>query len=181
MSNRIKDLTMIALMAVVITVCSWIAIPFAVPITLQTFGVCMALRLLGGVKGTAAVGLYILLGAVGVPVFAGFTGGLGHLFGPTGGYIFGFAVMGALYIAAERILPDRKGFAAGLIRLSAALLACWATGTLWFALQTASGNRADGIRAALLTCVVPFIIPDAVKLVLAQLLGGKIKKKIQHF
>lgn len=80
----------IALFAVLMAVCSWISIPAVVPFTLQTFGVFVAVSVLGGKRGTLAVVLYLLMGVVGLPVFAGFSGGLGVLLGSTGGYIVGF-------------------------------------------------------------------------------------------
>ena len=86
----VRDMAYIALMAVVIALCSWISVPAAVPFTMQTFAVFCALLLLGGRRGTFAVALYILLGAFGLPVFSGFRGGIGALLGPTGGYIVGF-------------------------------------------------------------------------------------------
>ena len=91
-SNRQKTLDMvyIAIFAVIIAVCSWISVPMVVPFTLQTFGVFCAVGLLGGKRGTLSVLIYVLLGAVGVPVFAGFSSGIGSLFGVTGGYIMGF-------------------------------------------------------------------------------------------
>ena len=87
----IRKMTHVALCAVLIAVCSWITIPAAVPFTLQTFAVFTACALLGGKSGLCAVGLYMLLGAVGLPVFSGFGAGMGALLGPTGGYILGFA------------------------------------------------------------------------------------------
>ena len=86
----ILDMAFIALFAVIIAVCSWISIPAAVPFTLQTFAVFTAVGVLGGKRGTLCVLVYLLLGAFGVPVFAGFSGGLGAVFGMTGGYLFGF-------------------------------------------------------------------------------------------
>ena len=86
---RTVDMAYIALFAVVMAVCAWISIPAAVPFTLQTFGVFLAVGLLGGKRGTLAVLIYLLLGAVGIPVFAGFNGGLGYMLGATGGYIVG--------------------------------------------------------------------------------------------
>ena len=71
------DIVYIGIFAVLIAICSWISIPTTVPFTLQTFGVFMAVSILGGMRGTLAVLVYILLGAVGMPVFAGFTGGAG--------------------------------------------------------------------------------------------------------
>ena len=77
--SKTYDLVYIAVFAVVMAVCSWISIPAQVPFTLQTFGVFMAVGVLGGKRGTLAVLVYVLLGAVGVPVFAGFSGGIGAL------------------------------------------------------------------------------------------------------
>jgi hypothetical protein len=85
------DLVFVALFAAVMTVCAQIQIPFGeVPFTLQTLGVFIAASLLGWKRGTLSVIVYVLLGLAGVPVFAGFSGGIGVLFGPTGGYIIGF-------------------------------------------------------------------------------------------
>ena len=99
-SNRQKTLDMvyIAIFAVIIAVCSWISVPMVVPFTLQTFGVFCAVGLLGGKRGTLSVLIYVLLGAVGVPVFAGFSSGIGTLFGVTGGYIMGFIFTAPLTI-----------------------------------------------------------------------------------
>ena len=80
---RTRDLTYVALCAVLIAVCAWISIPAPVPFTLQTFGIFAALTLLGGRRGCYAVAVYLLLGLVGLPVFAGFQGGIGALLGTT--------------------------------------------------------------------------------------------------
>ena len=87
---RTQELARAALFAALIAICSWISIPTAVPFTLQTFAVFLALGVLGGKLGTLSVAVYLLLGAVGLPVFAGFQGGLGALLGATGGYLAGF-------------------------------------------------------------------------------------------
>ena len=83
----IRDIAYIAVFTALMAVCSWISIPTAIPFTLQTMGVFLAVGLLGGKRGTLAVTAYVLLGAVGAPVFANFSGGLGVLMGQTGGYI----------------------------------------------------------------------------------------------
>ena len=84
--GKTYDMVYIAVFAVVMAICSWISIPATVPFTLQTFGVFLAVGVLGGKRGTLSILVYILLGAVGVPVFAGFSGGIGSLFGNAGGY-----------------------------------------------------------------------------------------------
>ena len=91
---RVVDLTYMAVCAALIAVCSWISIPAAVPFTLQTFAVFCVLGLLGGKRGTVSILVYILLGAIGLPVFSGFNGGIGALLGTTGGYIIGFIFVG---------------------------------------------------------------------------------------
>ena len=88
--TKTYDLAYIAIFAVLIAICSWISIPAAVPFTLQTFGVFIAVGVLGGKRGSLSVLVFILLGAIGIPVFANFSGGIGVLAGPTGGYIIGF-------------------------------------------------------------------------------------------
>lgn len=88
--NKTRDIVFIGIFAALIAICSWISIPTTVPFTLQTMGVFTAVGLLGGKRGSLAVLVYILLGLVGLPVFAGFSGGVGVLFGTTGGYIIGF-------------------------------------------------------------------------------------------
>ena len=97
------DLAYVAVCAALMAVCSWISIPATVPFTLQTFAVFCSLGLLGGRRGTAAILVYLLLGALGVPVFAGFSGGIGILFGTTGGYLLGFILMGLVYWLGERL------------------------------------------------------------------------------
>ena len=85
-----KDLTMKAMFVALMAICSWINIQFTVPFTLQTFAIFAAVAFLGMKRGTLSVLVYIILGVIGVPVFAGFSGGPGVLFGTTGGYIIGF-------------------------------------------------------------------------------------------
>ena len=104
---KVQDMVYIAIGAVLITVCSWISIPTTVPFTLQTFAVFLVLSLIGGKRGTLSVIIYLLLGAVGVPVFAGFKAGFATLLGTTGGYIIGFIFMGLIYWLSERLFGNR--------------------------------------------------------------------------
>ena len=95
---KAADMTHIALFAVLLAVCGWIALPLPpIPATLQTFGVFAALLFLGGRNGTCAVAVYLLLGAVGLPVFSGFRGGLGVLLEAPGGYLIGFLIGALVY------------------------------------------------------------------------------------
>lgn len=170
---RTLDLTYIALFAVLISVCAWISIPMVVPFTLQTFGVFAALGTLGGRRGTYAVSVYLLLGAVGFPVFNGFQGGIGILFGTTGGYILGFLIAAWLYwwITAHfgSALPVE------ILSMGLGLIVCYAFGTAWFMVLYAHTSGTVGLVTALGWCVFPFIIPDLAKLTLAMLLSRRLR------
>lgn len=164
-ASAVRSMAHIAVAAALLAVCSWLTIPFTVPFTMQTFAVFLTLLLLGGRDGTIAIGVYILLGAVGVPVFSGFTGGISRIIGATGGYIAGFLATGGVYWLAER--PGKRWRIPSLV---AGLAVCYTLGTLWFCYVTGTG-----FAAALMLCVVPFLLPDAVKLILAALLGARLR------
>ena len=172
-----KELVFTALMAVIIAVCSWISIPTTVPFTLQTFGVFMAVGLLGGKKGTISVLVYILLGAVGVPVFAGFSGGIGVLFGTTGGYIVGFLLSGLVYWAMTSAFGEKLPIM--IIAMVLGLIVCYAFGTAWFMIVYAKNTAPIGLMTALGWCVFPFIIPDCIKIALAVVLTKQLKKYVK--
>ena len=173
MRHSVKNLTLIALFAVIIAICSWVTIPFyVVPFTLQTLGVFLTLRFLGSKRGTVAIAVYLVLGALGVPVFAGFTGGIGRLLGPTGGYLVGFLVSGLVMMLLDRWKTGKYVWT--LLKMAIAMAACYLVGTVWFAFQYTSMS----IGAVLMACVVPFLIPDAVKILVAERVGTLLKKKI---
>ena len=169
-----RDLAYVAVCAVLMAICSWISIPAAVPFTLQTFAVFCSLALLGGKRGTAAILVYLLLGALGIPVFAGFSSGIGILFGTTGGYLLGFILMGLVYWLAERLCRDSRG--ARIASMVLGLLLCYAFGTAWFMFVYARQSGAIALGTALAWCVIPFLLPDLVKLALALLLSGRLRR-----
>ena len=169
---RTRDMTLTALMAVLICVCTWICIPGPVPFTLQTLGVFTTLELQGARRGFWAAAAYLVMGAAGLPVFAGMAGGLGILLGPTGGYLVGFLALALVYRGVTA-LPGRDG----VLRVAGHLLglaACYAMGTAWFVLVSGSGTA--GVKAALVTCVAPFVLPDLAKLALALWLGKRLRR-----
>lgn len=173
------ELTHIAVCAALMAVCSWISIsiPPLPPFTLQTFAVFLILLLLGGRRGLYAVLTHLLLGAVGLPVFSHFNGGVGALLGTTGGYLLGFALTAALYWAMEGCYAR-----APMLRLAALVVGlgvCYAFGTAWFMLVYARQSGAVGLGTALGWCVFPFIIPDLVKLALAWGLAATLKRYIR--
>ena len=172
---RTKDLCYIALMTVLICVCAWITIPGAVPFTLQTFAVFFSLLTLGGRRGLFAICVYLLMGAVGLPVFSGGVGGMGVLMGATGGYIMGFILMGIVYRGMEDETSQIRSVAALII----GLMVCYAFGTYWYLEVYAQSSGSIGIGSALMACVVPFLLPDALKLALAVTLSKRMKKHLK--
>ena len=181
----VADMTYIAVCAVLMAVCSWITIPAAVPFTMQTFGVFLIVQLLGGKKGALSVLVFILLGAAGLPVFSGFSGGIGRILGLTGGYIVGFVVLALIYEAAMRAAgrvlkgareTDRAYTAWKCIALIAGCAACYAFGTAWFMAVYQRQSGPITLGAVLGMCVIPFIIPDLIKLILSMVLAKRLKR-----
>ena len=171
---RTLDMAYIALFAVLMAVCAWITVPMTVPFTLQIFAVFAALATLGGRRGTYAVAVYLLLGAVGLPVGAGFQGGLGWLLGTTGGYIVGFLCIALVYWLITAKLGD--SLPAKIVACVLGLAVCYAFGTAWFIVLYTKATGPIGIATALGWCVLPYIIPDLLKLALAVVLSGRVKK-----
>ncbi|MBQ3154831.1 MAG: biotin transporter BioY, partial [Clostridia bacterium] len=114
---------------------------------------------------------YLVLGAVGVPVFAGFRGGIAQLVGPTGGFLFGF--LPAVLIAGY--LPQKLSL---FVRMLFGLLACYACGTAWYCILYTKDAGIGGILAATLRCVVPFVLPDVLKLFLAAKATEILQKRL---
>lgn len=175
-----RDLTLIALFTALMAVCAWISVPVPAPFvqfTMQTFGVFAALLVLGGKRGTCAVAAYLLLGAVGAPVFSGFRGGPGVLLGTTGGYILGFFVTALLYWAMTARLGEALPvkLAAGVLGMAA----YYAFGTAWYLFLYARTGSPVGLMTALGYCVFPFVLPDLAKLALAVLLARRMEKYVR--
>ena len=170
----VYDVTAIALFSALISVCSLIQVPLGpVPFTLQTFAVFLCIYILGIFKSAAAVAIYIILGLIGVPVFAGFRSGPAAIFGPTGGFLIGFILSCFL----SGFLLRRTGGKAviDILSLSAGLVLIYVCGTLWF-LFVYSGSRPEGgLIGALSLTVFPFIIPDTVKIIISVIVGKRLK------
>ena len=175
--SKVLDLVYVAIGAALIAICSWISIPTAVPFTLQTFAVFFVLLLLGGERGTLATLIYVLLGAVGVPVFSGFSGGVGILFGSTGGYILGFLFIGLIYILFMRLF--KKTIVIKVAALVLGLAVCYAFGTAWFMHVYMQSSGEVGLLTVLGWCVFPFIVPDLLKLALAVVIARRIAPVIK--
>mgnify|MGYP004525322267 FL=1 len=162
-----KNIAYISLFSALIAICSWVSIPTIIPFTLQTFAVSLCIGLLGTRRALLSIGVYLLLGAAGVPVFSGFSGGLGILFGTTGGYLFGFLWMAL--VSGALIQRFGRGFFSLLFAFCLGLALCYAFGTAWYLFLYARNTGPIGLGTALMRCVVPFLLPDALKLSLAAL------------
>lgn len=173
-TTKTLDMVYIALFAVLIAICSWISIPAAVPFTLQTFAVFISVVILGGKRGTLSIMLYILMGLIGIPVFAGFRAGPSVLLGTTGGYIIGFIFTGLIMWGMEKLFGRKLWILA--LSMAAGMLVYMTFGTIWFMFVYARNTGAVGLGTVLGWCVIPFLIPDCLKIALALFLGERLRK-----
>jgi biotin transport system substrate-specific component len=176
-----RDLGYIAMAVALISVSAWLALPIGnIPFTLQTAVVFLTAGLLGWKRALLATLAYILLGMIGVPVFAGFTGGVGKILSPTGGYILGFLPIALTVGLAANLIKKKtdKGRAVYLaLSMLAGLVACYVLGAVWFAFVV--GNGSVGLWTALTTCVFPYLPLDIVKIFLATFLVIKLSKFVK--
>lgn len=171
------DMVYIAMFAVLITVCSWIAVPTSVPFTMQTFAVFAAVGVLGGRRGTLAVAVYLLMGAIGLPVLAEFTGGLGIMLGSTGGYLLGFLLSALVMWAMEAALGRSKWVL--FVSMILGLVVCYGFGTAWFMVVYARQSGPVGLWTALVWCVFPYILPDLLKIALAMAISQRLRSLVK--
>lgn len=170
-------MTRTALMAAFTAVAAQITIPLEpVPFTLQVLAVVLTGLLLGPRYGALAMAIYVLVGAIGVPVFAGFRGGLGIVFGDTGGYLLAYPLAAAVAgLAAGTVANStrRRGLVAGLLWGTVALAVIYALGATWLAFLA---NLS--LRAALAAGVLPFVPFDLIKVGLATLVAVAVAPAI---
>lgn len=135
--------------------------------TLQTFAIAITLFLLGGKAGSSCIFIYLVMGGIGVPVFAGLQGGISSLLGPTGGFILGFGLWGGVYWLLTTTLGRKFRMPAMFI----GLILCYALGSAWICFF-----YGYPYIVAVAKCVLPFILPDCVKIVLAWFLAKRLKR-----
>lgn len=221
-NSKLSNLTLIPLFAITIAAGAWITIPAAIPFTMQTFCIFLSLYILGGRNGTRAILLYLLLGAIGLPVFSGFSAGLSVLAGPTGGYLVGFIFIGLSYRIREAFLErskasregskkqensekreslERRGNSEGspssekhgnsekrkkpertskFLFSLLGLVICYVFGTGWFVYISNSSASTVTVLQAISLCVLPYIIPDLLKLLLASKLSDKLVQRLNN-
>lgn len=173
---KVKDMTLIAVMAALICLCGPLSVEVGpVPVSLCSFAVYLAGAMLGWKRGCAAVAVYLMIGLVGLPVFAGFSGGFSKLVGVTGGYLIGYvpcALIAGLGVDKPGEGWDRAIWVQPALML-ASTAALYLIGTVWFILETGST-----LASAMGVCVVPFLPGDAIKIVAACLIAAPVRKAI---
>ena len=169
-----RKMILCALFAALTAVCSQISLPLPftpVPVNLATLSVIMAGTLLGAKSGALSQCVYLLAGAVGLPVFSRFSGGLGILIGATGGYLVGYPIAALLTgYFCKKLHTFRIGSA---LAMAAGILVCYAIGTLWYIILTHTPPI-----GALLACVIPFLPCDALKIAAALFLTKALSGKV---
>ena len=177
--SNLRTLIFTALCTALIAVCAQITIPLQIiPFTLQTMAVFLTAAILGARWGTVSVAVYLLMGLCGLPVFSGFKGGPAALFGPTGGYLLGFlctsVISGFLYARFHKYFWQR------FLGMTAGLLLCYLFGTIWFVLVYSRNVEPIGWTAALMKCVVPFLVPDGVKIAVSAAAAPRLQKLMKR-
>lgn len=174
------DIAVIAVSAALITICSWISLQIGpVPVTLQTLAVLAVLLTTGGRRGTIAVSVYLALGAIGVPVFSGFKGGPAAFAGPTGGFLLGFLAAALVYWLLEKLVfarlmtTQKKKIIFGFVISVIFELIMYTVGVIWFMTVYAAQTGPVGLVTVLGWCVIPFIIPDIVKIAAAVIISSR--------
>ena len=172
-STNTAQLTSTAMMTAVLCILGPLSLPIGpVPVSLTNFAIYLLLYVLDAKRGAIACLLYILLGLAGLPVFSGFSGGPAKLLGPTGGYIIGFLPMTFLAgMAIERFCENRL---LCILAMEASTWILYLFGTAWLAYQAKMS-----FSAALAVGVIPFLVVDLIKMIIAALLGPEIRRRIR--
>lgn len=174
-----RDIAYIAVFTALLAVCSWIAIPTPTRIdfTMQILGLFLLLGTLGGKRGTLAVLAYLLLGAVGVPVFSGFSGGAGAFLTPSGGYLVGYLFTALVMWGMEKAIGTKTWALA--VSMVLGLAVCYAFGTAWFMVVYPMGGEAVTLVTALMWCVVPYLPFDLIKIAAALTLSAQLRRYVK--
>ena len=173
---RINIITQTAFFIAIIAVCAWISVPMphGVPVTMQTFAVFLVAALLKPKHCAVVIGGYIMLGAIGVPVFSSFGSGLGQLVGRTGGYIIGFLFATPIASFLRKVFGYKP--IGTIIAMIIGLLVCYGFGGLWFWWVYTSQIAAIGAGQVVVWTMLPYIIPDIIKITLAVGVARVIEK-----
>lgn len=174
MNTKIKNMLYCALFACLVTILAQIqiALPTLVPINLQTLGIYLVSLLLKPKLAFISILVYVFMGAIGLPVFSGFSGGLASILGPSGGYIFGFPIMA---LVTSLIVKRNQKLLFKIIALIIGTAVCYLIGTLWFIYTTNTS-----LVSALTMCVIPFLPGDTLKIIISIILTNRLNNKIAN-
>lgn len=175
-SLRTRKLTLIGLMTALFCILGPLTVPIPispVPISLTNFAIFLAVYLLEIKGGTICLLVYLCLGTVGLPVFSAFSGGLGKLAGPTGGYLIGFIFLALIQGLMMKIFPEKNAVA--IIGMILGMAVCYLFGTAWLAFQLNTP-----FISALSIGVLPYLPGDGVKIILAAIAGPKLKSALRR-
>lgn len=178
--SRTKSIAYVGLSIAIIAICSWVTIPIGpIPFTLQMFGIPLVIMLLSPVEAIASVYLFVIIGAVGVPVFSGFKGGIGVLLGPTGGFLVGYLIGVILAVIFLSLVGRRvQGLVAKVVCASIAGIIFTVCADVVGCIQY-SIVAGIGMEQAFLVSCAPFIIPDLIKVIAAAICAQPISRAIQ--
>ncbi len=164
-NDKVKNMILIALFSTMMCLGAWLHFPSVIPATMQTFVVFCSLGILGSKSTFFVLVIYTMLGSVGLPVFSGFTGGVGALIGPTAGFLWGFFLGVPAFYLTEKYLKNKKyGLYIGYIIY---IILHYIPGALWYCYFTLGELNISGILSSSAVTVLPFIVPDTVKMLLA--------------
>lgn len=167
-----RQMTLTAMLTALLCILGPLTLPVGpIPLTLTTAALMLIALLLGPGRACLCCGVYLLIGALGLPVFSGFTGGAGALAGPTGGFLLGYLPMTALCGLAARAKGRRRQLAA----FAAGLLLLYLTGTAWYCRQAGVS-----MAAALGACVLPFLPGDGLKLIAVLTGGNAVRARVKR-
>ncbi len=168
-----RQLTLTAMLTALLCILGPLTLPLGpVPLSLTTAALMLMALMLGPGCAALCCGLYLLMGLVGLPVFSGFTGGIGAFAGPTGGFLLGYLLLTA-WCGLLCARTDRPGMHALVFSAGTALL--YLSGTAWYAWQ--SGTP---LSDALAVCVLPFLPGDAVKIIAVTIGGNAVKARLRR-
>ena len=170
-SKTIYRTTFVATCVALLTICSWLSVPFFINITFQVFAVFLIASVSRPIISSLSVICYIALGLIGVPVFSGFGNGISALMGASGGFIIGFFISALLISLFSDCYSEKRAF--HLVIMLASLVICYLCGTLWYAFVFNYSVHTP-LLDSLMICVLPFIIPDALKIFLVWIVYRKL-------
>ena len=163
-----KKLCLSGLFTAFIVICSWITIPSAVPFTLQVFAIVLSCYVLG-FYAFLSYFCYLLLGIIGVPVFSGFNFGISVIIGPTGGFLLGFIFTILISVIGKKLAKNQ------IVLFFIGLVACYIFGTIWYVFIYLKEDFTFIINAIKIS-ILPFVLFDIVKIILAQFISQKLIK-----